>query len=159
MHTTPRRVPICLQAVGAVRCRAAVSAVSPVARLFAMAALFVVVQASAAQALTPTDAQYPNVLSATVRSAGANTFDFDVTISSRYDTPQRYADGFRVTRTTGEVLGERTLWHDHQGEQPFTRDLYGVRIPVGIRVVRIQGRDKQHGYGGQAIDVRLPGRP
>jgi hypothetical protein len=50
------------------------------------------------------------------------------------------------------------LWHDHQGEQPFTRDLYGVKIPSDVQTVRIQARDQQHGYGGRSIEVVLPGR-
>ena len=64
----------------------------------------------------------------------------------------------RVTRLSGEVLGERNLWHDHQNEQPFTRDRYGVKIPAGVRQVRIQARDQKHGYGGKSIDVALPAR-
>jgi len=56
------------------------------------------------------------------------------------------------------VLGERILLHDHAGEQPFTRDLYGVRIPRGIRTVSVQARDQQYGYGGKTVEVALPGR-
>ena len=106
-----------------------------------------------------TDTRFPDVLSATVRSSGADRFDFDVTVSSPYDTPRRYADGFRVMQLSGAVLGERTLRHDHQAEQPFTRDLYGVKIPAGVRMVRIQARDQKHGYGGRSIELPLPGRP
>lgn len=102
--------------------------------------------------------KHPDVLSATVRTHGSDTFDFDVTVSSRYDTPQRYADGFRISGKDGKVYGERTLWHDHAGEQPFTRDLYGVKIAREVRVVVIQARDKQYGYGGRSVEVALPGR-
>ena len=102
--------------------------------------------------------RFPTVLRAVVRPAGPDRFDFDVTISSPYDSPQRYADGFRAVGVDGTVYGERKLWHDHAGEQPFTRDLYGVRIPPGVRVVLIQGRDQQHGWGGATVEVRLPGR-
>ncbi len=56
------------------------------------------------------------------------------------------------------VFGERKLLHDHGDEQPFTRDLHGVKIPPGIRVVVIQARDRQYGYGGKTIEVALPGR-
>jgi len=112
-----------------------------------------------AQQPKATDTRFPDVLSATVRTSAADRFDFDVTISSPYDTPRRYADGFRVLRLSGEVLGERTLWHDHQAEQPFTRDLRGVKIPADVRMVRIQARDQKHGYGGRSIEVPLPGRP
>ena len=114
-----------------------------------------------AMALPPAGAaeeRFPDVLKASVRAAANGRFDFDVTISSPYDTPARYADGFRVTTLEGAVLGERTLWHDHQHEQPFTRDLYGVAVPPGVARVRIQSRDQPHGYGGRAIELALPGR-
>ena len=102
--------------------------------------------------------QFPDVLKAQVRATGENTFNFDVTISSPYDTPARYADAFHVKTLSGEILGERILWHDHQHEQPFTRDLYGVTIPAEIKTVEIQARDQRYGYGGAAIQVALPGR-
>ncbi len=58
----------------------------------------------------------------------------------------------------GMVYGERKLMHDHADEQPFTRDVYGVKIPKGVRVVVVQARDQQFGYGGKTIEVTLPGR-
>ena len=102
--------------------------------------------------------RFPDIVAVKVRSAGAEVFDFDVTVSSPYDTPALYADGFRVTSLSGEVFGERKLLHDHQDEQPFTRDLHGVRIPRQVRQVVVQGRDQQHGYGGKSVQVQLPGR-
>ena len=102
--------------------------------------------------------RYPDVLAAKVRSAGAEVFDFDVTISSPYDTPRRYADGFRVKTLEGKVLGERKLLHDHQDEQPFTRDLYGVKIPPAVKRVLVEARDRKYGYGGRIVEVALPGR-
>ncbi len=102
--------------------------------------------------------RFPDVLKANVRAASDGKFDFDVTIASPYDTPSRYADGFRVTTKGGEVLGERRLWHDHQDEQPFTRDLHSVKIPPGVRTVLVQARDRKYGYGGRVVDIRLPGR-
>jgi hypothetical protein len=112
-----------------------------------------------AQTGASSDTRFPDVVAAKVRMAADGRFDFDVTVSSPYDTPQRYADGFRVLAPSGKVLGERTLWHDHQDEQPFTRDLYGVAIAPGIARVRIQARDRKHGYGGKAIELALPQRP
>jgi hypothetical protein len=104
------------------------------------------------------DQMYPDVLGAAVQARGPDTFDFDVTVSSPYDTPQRYADAFHVTGRDGTVFGERTLFHDHATEQPFTRDLYGVRIPSDVPVVVVQARDRKHGYGGKTVEVALPGR-
>jgi hypothetical protein len=102
--------------------------------------------------------RFPDVVAAKVRASGSGQFDFDVTLSSPYDTPQRYADAFRVSTLDGKVLGERILLHDHQTEQPFTRDLYGVKITADVKKVRIQGRDQKHGYGGKTMEVSLPGR-
>lgn len=102
--------------------------------------------------------RFPDVVGVRVVERSPEVFDFDVTVSSRYDTPARYADAFRAVAESGEVLGERHLLHDHQGEQPFTRDLYGVRIPRSIRNVVVQARDKRYGYGGQSVRVELPGR-
>jgi hypothetical protein len=102
--------------------------------------------------------KFPDVVSAKVTARGAQTFDVDVTVSSPYDTPQRYADAFRVMGKDGKVYGERILLHDHADEQPFTRDLAGVKIPAGVRTVVIQARDQKHGYGGKTVEVVLPGR-
>lgn len=102
--------------------------------------------------------QFPDVIDVKVRTAARDAFDFDVTVSSPYETPSRYADAFRVAAPSGQVLGERILFHDHQNEQPFTRDLYNVRIPASVSVVVVQARDRKHGYGGKSVQVRLPGR-
>jgi hypothetical protein len=97
-------------------------------------------------------------MSVKVTPRSGNLFDFDVTVSSPYDTPARYADAIRVMAKPNLVLGERTLLHDHADEQPFIRDVYGVKIPPGIRAVVVQARDKAHGYGGKTVEVTLPGR-
>lgn len=106
------------------------------------------------------DAQkFPDVVGVRVTPATAGAFNFDATISSPYDSSKRYADGFRAMSEDGKtVFGVRPLLHDHAGEQPFTRDLYGVQIPLGIRRAVIQGRDQLYGWGGGTKTVELPGR-
>ena len=111
-----------------------------------------------AQSASGADQKYPDVIAATVRASGSARFDFDVTISSRYDTPERYADAFRVAGKDGRVFGERVLLHDHADEQPFTRDLPCVTIPPDARVIVVQARDRKYGYGGKTVEVILPGR-
>jgi hypothetical protein len=102
--------------------------------------------------------RHPDVLAANVRARGDEVFDFDVTLSSPYDSAARYADAFRVIGPDGTVYGERLLLHDHAAEQPFTRELHGVRIPRGVASVTLQGRDRRHGWGGGTFELRLPGR-
>lgn len=102
--------------------------------------------------------RYPDVIGAKATARGAGVYDFDVTVSSPYDTPQRYADAFRVRTGDGRVFGERVLLHDHKDEQPFTRELHGVRIPDGLATVTLEGRDKTFGWGGRTFELALPGR-
>lgn len=111
-----------------------------------------------AQSSVGGEQRFPDVVAVKVRASGPDLFDFDVTISSPYDTPRRYADGFRVYTSDNLVLGERKLLHDHQDEQPFTRDLYAVKIPPALKKVLVQARDQKYGYGGKVVEVVLPGR-
>jgi hypothetical protein len=127
-------------------------------QLLAFLALALVIVAASSPAADALAQKHPDVIAAKVQPRAPETFDFDVTVSSPYDTAQRYADAIRVTGRDGTVYGERKLLHDHADEQPFTRDLYGVKIPRGVRVVVAQGRDRQFGYGGKTIEVTLPGR-
>ena len=99
---------------------------------------------------------FPEILDAQATSAGDGTWTFAVTISSPYDTPQRYADGWRVLGSDGTEYGLRVLTHDHAAEQPFTRSLAGVEIPAEIDVVRIEARDLANGWSGTTFDVPLP---
>lgn len=106
--------------------------------------------ASPGASTQPAAQRYPDVVSVKATPRGTDVFDFDVTVSSPSDTPARYADAFRVMSREG--------WVDHANEQPFTRDLHGVTIPRGVRVVVVQARDQRHGYGGTTVEVALPGR-
>lgn len=111
-----------------------------------------------AQAAGAAEQKFPDVIDVRVQARGDQRFDFDATLSSPYDTPQRYADAFRVMGPDGTQFGERVLLHDHASEQPFTRGLYGVKVPSGVRTVTVQARDRKYGYGGKVRQVTLPGR-
>ncbi len=100
------------------------------------------------------DADFPDVVGAELRRDG-DTWSLDVTMSSEYDTPERYADGWRVLDPDGNVLGEMELTHDHAGEQPFTRTQTGLKIPDGVATITIEGHDLANGYGGATLEVDL----
>ena len=69
---------------------------------------------------------------------------------------KHYADRWEVLSPDGEVLATRVLRHPHVDEQPFTRALEAVRIPVGIERVKIRAHDSVHGYGGEEVDLEIP---
>lgn len=100
--------------------------------------------------------EFPDVIGVELRPVGDRVFDVAVTISSPYDTPERYADGWRVLDQEGNVLGTHMLLHDHANEQPFTRVQRGLHVPTGIDEVTVEGRDQANGYGGQTLTVAVP---
>ena len=114
--------------------------------------------ASATADTTPdtTRTPYGAVLAAELRRESDGTWSLDVTISSAYDTAERYADGWRVLDDEGDVLGEQELTHDHAEEQPFTRTQTGLEIPDSVSTVTIEVHDTENGYGGETLEVDLP---
>ncbi|TFH13031.1 MAG: hypothetical protein E4H05_11585 [Acidimicrobiales bacterium] len=98
--------------------------------------------------------QFPDILDVAITPQG-DTFRFDVTISSPYDTPERYADAWRIVAPDGTELGVRELTHDHAAEQPFTRSLTGVVIPGDVTTVTVEGRDLLNGWGGTTLMVTI----
>lgn len=102
------------------------------------------------------DRQFPDVLEAEL-TRDDDGYRIAVTISSPYDTPERYADGWRVKTPDGDVLAEHDLAHDHANEQPFTRTRGPFTLPEGITEVVVEGRDSANGYGGGTVTVAVPG--
>ena len=100
--------------------------------------------------------RFPEIIDAQATRGASSTWTFAVTISSPYDTPERYADAWRVLATDGTEYGLRILTHDHASEQPFTRSHAGVDIPDGVDVVRIEARDLVNGWSGTTFELALP---
>lgn len=102
------------------------------------------------------DADFPDVVGATFTPVDEDAWDVSVTLCSLYDTPERYADAWRVVTPDGEVLGTRELLHDHAGEQPFTRSLSDtLTLPGGVTTVVVEARDRANGWGGTTLEVDL----
>ena len=102
------------------------------------------------------DRPYPDVEHAELTAADDGTWSLAVTVSSGYDTPQRYADGWRVLDRDGTELGRHALAHDHADEQPFTRTQTGLTIPDDVAEIVVEGRDSENGYGGTTVVVTVP---
>lgn len=103
---------------------------------------------------TTTD-DFPDILAVQATPDGDGTWRFDVTVSSTYDSPERYADGWRVVGPDGTEFGFRLLTHHHANEQPFTRSQSGIAIPADVTTVTIEGRDLANGFGGGFLEIDL----
>jgi len=80
---------------------------------------------------------------------------FSVTLSHPDSGWDHYADGWEVLDAEGNSLGIRELLHPHVTEQPFTRSLSGVQIPVGAQVVYVRARCNVDGWSDALFEVRL----
>jgi len=98
--------------------------------------------------------KFPEVIDVKVATRNKESLRFDVTLSSTYDSPQRYADAWRVLDGNSNELGIRILGHDHASEQPFTRS-GTIEIPPGTSKVYVEGRDQANGWSGQRFEVEL----
>ncbi|MDH3218564.1 MAG: hypothetical protein OEO19_03435 [Gammaproteobacteria bacterium] len=83
---------------------------------------------------------------------------FSVTLEHADQGWNHYANQWDVITLDGRLLKSRVLYHPHVDEQPFTRSLSGVLIPLGVNQVKIRARDTQHGYSDQEFIVDLPDR-
>lgn len=97
-----------------------------------------------------------DVVDVQVRRNAAGSYDFDVTVKSVDTGWKHYADAFEILGPDGKLLGRRILYHPHETEQPFTRELYGVTIPPGVTQVTVRARHKPKGYDGTTLEVTLP---
>lgn len=102
----------------------------------------------------PAMAGEADVVGAEARQRG-DRWTFSVSVRHADTGWDHYADRWDVVAPDGTVLGSRTLLHPHVDEQPFTRSLSAVAIPL-LRYVTIRAHDKVHGYGGKELMLALP---
>ena len=96
-----------------------------------------------------------DVIAATAECDAQRVCRFSVTIRHADAGWEHYANAWLVSSESGEVLATRVLRHPHVNEQPFTRQLAGVKIPAEVERVRIRARDSVHAEGGAEVLVAL----
>ena len=85
------------------------------------------------------------------------TWTAHVTVRHEDTGWNHYADAWRIVDPDHKVLGTRALYHPHETEQPFTRSLSGIAIPLSVTWVVVQAHDKVHGWGGGVrVDLLQP---
>ena len=98
----------------------------------------------------------PSIVAAEAEQGPDGTWRFEVTVSSTYDSPERYADAWRVADRDGTVYGIRELAHHHANEQPFARSLAGVELPAHVELVVLEVRDSEFGWAPTSFELDLP---
>jgi hypothetical protein len=97
-----------------------------------------------------------DVIKVNAKKLNKNTYHFSVTVFHKDTGWKHYADKWDIIGKDGTIFGTRILHHPHVDEQPFTRSLSGVVIPVGVKTVTLRAHDSVHKYGGKVITLELP---
>lgn len=106
---------------------------------------------------TPLGAQdCPEVLAVEMTEDTPGVFNVSTTVRSVDIEGVSYADAWEVRDLDGAVLGVRVLTHPHANEQPFTRSLSNVNIPVDILEVEVVAQDSVRGFCGVGLVVAVP---
>lgn len=90
-----------------------------------------------------------------VEDVSVNWDRFSVSLSHPDTGWDHYTDGWEVLDADGNSLGVRELAHPHVNEQPFTRSLSGVQIPVGATKVYVRARCNVDGWSEELFEVIL----
>jgi hypothetical protein len=98
----------------------------------------------------------PEVLAAELTQTAPGVFRVSATVRSVDIADVSYADAWEVRDLAGTVLGTRVLTHPHANEQPFTRSLSDVPIPVDVTQVEVDAKDSVRGFCGVSLIVEVP---
>lgn len=99
---------------------------------------------------------YAQVIKAEADLKSDKTWSFSVTILHKDEGWDHYADEWIILNPENqEILGSRILAHPHDNEQPFTRSLWGVKIPEDVDVVEIRAKCSLHPYKGKRVRIDL----
>lgn len=102
------------------------------------------------------DIKKTNIKKTMVGKIGYNTYQFEVTVYHKDEGWKHYANKWDVMGKDGTIFGTRVLYHPHDDEQPFTRNLSGVMIPSHVKKVIVRAHDFVHQYGGKVLTLELP---
>lgn len=104
---------------------------------------------------SPARAGDADVIAVRTKRTAPDVYDFAVTVRSKDTGWQRYADRLEAVGPDGAVIASRNLDHPHDDEQPFTRDISGVRVKGTANIV-IRVHFKPSGFDGSTATVVLP---
>ncbi len=95
------------------------------------------------------------IIAAEFHNTGGTHWSINVTLKHEDTGWEHYADNWRIVDENGKILGDRVLYHPHVNEQPFTRSLGNVEVPIKNKIVFITAHDKVHGWTTEHLKVDL----
>jgi len=97
-----------------------------------------------------------DVIHVDVKNEGDNRYTFKVTVKHADIGWNHYADRWEILTPDTKIVSIRVLRHPHVKEQPFTRSLPFVPVPINVNKVIIRAHCSIDEFGGKEIEVDLP---
>ncbi|MDW3095186.1 MAG: hypothetical protein R8G33_05910 [Gammaproteobacteria bacterium] len=82
----------------------------------------------------------PQILKAEAKVKTNQLFNIAVTIRHADTGWDHYANEWVVIANDGKEIAKRTLYHPHVNEQPFTRNLSDVSLPIDASKITIKAK-------------------
>ena len=95
------------------------------------------------------------ILNASAELTSAQKFNISVTVEHADEGWNHYANAWRIYSMDGKLIGERILYHPHVEEQPFTRNLLGVSVPLEVKEVMIVAVCSKTGESKASYNLKL----
>ena len=95
------------------------------------------------------------ILEVQAELTSAQKFNFIVTVKHADTGWDHYADAWRIYTPEGELIAERVLHHPHVDEQPFKRNLMGVRIPQGANELILKASCSKTGESKNTYTLKI----
>ena len=95
------------------------------------------------------------ILNASAELTSAQKFNISVTVEHADEGWNHYANAWRIYSMGGKLIGERILYHPHVEEQPFTRNLLGVSVPLEVKEVMIVAVCSKTGESKASYNLKL----
>lgn len=83
------------------------------------------------------------------------TWRADVTLKHADTGWKHYTDGWRLVDDKGSVITNRTLYHPHVNEQPFTRSKSDFQIPKDKKIIFVEAHDIDRGWSPNKLKIDM----
>ncbi|GJL99803.1 MAG: hypothetical protein DHS20C07_14830 [Methyloligella sp.] len=105
---------------------------------------------------TPVFAGGADVVDGEITKDSNGRYTVIATIKHNDEGMDHFANHLQVLTPDGKVIGAMYFVEPKVHEQPFVTIVQSVKVPSGVRELRIRAHDKVHGYTGKEFKLKVP---
>lgn len=105
---------------------------------------------------TPVFAGGADVVDGKITRDSNGRYTVVATIKHNDEGLEHFANHLQVLTPEGKVIGAMYFVEPKVHEQPFVTIVQSVKVPTGVRELRLRAHDKVHGYTGKEFTLKVP---